>query len=427
MKKILFTMLILGQIIMAATVEYIETNGIKVPVIFESDTRLPLVTMQFTFTNSGSITDVNKAGLAKFSAKVMNEGTKKLGSSAFAESLESRAIHIASSTGTETFVMEVGCLKEEFPNALVKFDSLLKDPNLTKESIEKVKTMTLGSLSRKENDFDYVASNELKSLLFKGSVLGTPSSGTQESVKSIELKDVKGFIKSHLNISNLIVILGGDIDINNAKKQIKKVIESLPKGKKITVRNYEVTKKPMQSILKRDTQQAYIYFGSPYNMSDKDEDYYKARVATYILGTGGFGSRLMEEIRVKRGLAYSAYARVSVTKSSSYFTGYLQTKLESLDEAQKTVNEVIAEFIKNGVTKEELEQTKKFLLGSEPLRVETMSQRLNRTFMEFYKGYELGHSSVELNKIHKLKLKDLNAFIKEHTEINDLSYAIVTK
>ena len=427
MKKILFTMLILGEMIMAATIQYIETDGIKVPVIFEHDTRLPLVTMQFTFTNGGSITDTTKAGLAKFSAKVMNEGTKKLGSSAFAQSLESRAIHIHTSTGTETFVMEVGCLKEEFPNALTKFNSLLKDPNFTKNAVEKVKTMTLGSLSRKENDFDYVASHELKSLLFKDSVLGTPSNGTQESVKSIELEDVKGFIKSHLIVSNLIVVLGGDIEIEDAKKRIKKVIESLPKGEVSTVKNYEVTKKPTQSILKKDTQQAYIYFGSPYNMSDKDEDYYKARVATFILGTGGFGSRLMEEIRVKRGLAYSAYARVSITKSSSYFTGYLQTKLESLEEAQITVNEVIADFVKNGVTKDELVQTKKFLLGSEPLRVETMSQRLNRTFMEYYKGYELGHSVKELKKIEKLKVKDLNAFIKKHTEINDLSYAIVTK
>ena len=412
---------------MAATIEYIETNGVKVPVIFESDTRLPLVTMQFTFTNSGSIANIEKAGLAKFSAKLMNEGTKELGSSAFAESLESRAIHIHASTGTETFVMEVGSLKEEFSNALVKFDSLLKDPNLTQDAVEQVKTMTLGSLSRKENDFDYVAANELKSLLFKGTVLGSPANGTPESVNSIELEDVKGFIESHLNISNLIVVLGGDIDLKKAKKQIKKVIESLPKGESSTVKHYEVSKKSAQSILKKDTQQAYIYFGSPYNMDDTDEENYKAKVATFILGAGGFGSRLMEEIRVKRGLAYSAYGRVSITKSSNYFTGYLQTKLESLDEAQKTVNEVIAEFVKNGVTKDELAQTKKFLLGSEPLRVETMSQRLNRTFMEYYKGYELGHSAKELAKIENLKLKDLNAFIKKHTEINDLSYAIVTK
>ncbi len=412
---------------MAATIEYIKIDGLKVPVIFEHDTRLPLVTMQFTFTNSGSITDTHKAGLAKFSAKLMNEGTKKLGSSAFAESLESRAIHISSSTGTETFVMEVGSLKEEFDTALEKYAMLLQDPNYTKEAVAKIKTMTLGALSRKENDFDYVASNELKAILFKGTPLAQPSSGTLQSVNSIELDDVKSFLKSHLTQSNLIVVLGGDVDLKDAKKKIKNLIQLLPKGDVAPVAHYDVVKKPSESILYKQTEQAYIYFGSPYNMAVDDEDYYKARVATFILGTGGFGSRLMEEIRVKRGLAYSAYARVHVSKSSSYLNGYLQTKLDSLEEAQKTVKDVIAKFVKKGVREEELEQTKKFLLGSEPLRVETMSQRLNRTFMEYYKGFPLGHSATELEKIQKLSLKDLNKFIKRHTEINELSFAIVTE
>jgi len=427
MKSIVILLLLLGQMIMAATIEHIEINGLKIPVIFESDKRLPLVTMQFVFTNSGTITDTKKAGLAKLSAKLMGEGTKALGSSAFADALEAKAIHISSSAGTETFVIELGCLKEEFEIGVHYLDTLLKDPNFTEEALNSIKTTTIGNLSSKVNDFDYVASNELKSLLFKGSVLATPYSGTLESVETIELSDVEAFVNTNLVSSKLIVLLGGDIDLEEAKAKIKSVIEAMPKGALSEVKNYKVVEKSQESILKKETQQAYIYFGSPYNLAVDSEDNFKARVATFILGAGGFGSRLMEEIRVKRGLAYSAYASINIAKSSSSFTGYLQTKLESLEEAQKTVNEVIAEFVEKGVTKEELAQTKKFLLGSEPLRVETMSQRLNRTFMEYYKGQELGHSLKELEKIEALKLKDLNAFIKSHKEITDLSYAIVTK
>ncbi|NPA58852.1 MAG: insulinase family protein [Epsilonproteobacteria bacterium] len=425
--KYILILLTLGQIIMATTIQHIDINGIKVPLIFENDKRLPLVNMQFVFQNSGSITDIKTAGLAKFSSKMMNEGTKELGSSAFAESLESRAIHISASTGTETFVMEVSSLKDEFDNALDKFDSLLKDPNLSLDAMQKVKTTTLGSLSAKVNDFDYVASTGLKSIIFKGTPLANPSHGTLESVKNIKLEDVKEFLVSHLVSSRLIVVVGGDVDIESLKPKISKIIQQLPKGKMTPLKHYDITKTPTQSILKRDTKQAYIYFASPYNISVDAEDYYKARVATFILGTGGFGSRLMEEIRVKKGLAYSAYARVSVSKSSNYMTGYLQTKLDSMDEAKKTVIQVIQKFVKDGVTKDELEQTKKFLLGSEPLRVETMSQRLNRTFMDYYKGFELGHSKTELEKIQNLKLKDLNKFIKEHQEILELSFCIVSK
>ena len=427
MKKILITILTLGQFLMAAQIQYIKANGYEIPVIFESDKRLPLVNMQFIFQNAGSINDTKTAGLAKFSARMMGEGTKKLGSTAFAEALEARAISIHASTGRETFVMEVSCLSDEFDEALSHFDALLKDPNFTQNALDKVKTTLLGQLSSKENDFDYVAGNELKAVLFEGTPLANPGSGTKKSVESIQLEDVKSYIKEHLVSSKLIVVVGGDIDIDIIKQKIQAVISYMPKGKLAPLPHYDVRKTPKEVVLDKETKQAYLYFGSPYKKSVGDEDAYKARVATFILGTGGFGSRLMEEVRVKKGLAYSAYARVSINKSCSYMTGYLQTKLESLDEAKATVEEVIAEFVKNGVTEAELEQTKKFLLGSEPLRVETMSQRLSRTFQEYYRGEELGSSSKELEKIKNLKLDDLNEYIKKHTEILEMSFAIVTK
>jgi len=412
---------------MAATIDSIEVKGIKVPFIYEKETRLPLTTTQIIFTNSGSITNTEIAGLASFSAKVLNEGTKTLGSSGFAEALESKAISISAHAGTETFVLELSSLSSEYKNGMNYLEELIKDPNYSKESLSKIKTMTLGGLSRKENDFDYIASNELKKIMFEEGVLGKPSSGTVQSIESMQLSDVKSFIKKNLVISKAIVVVGGDIDVEEVKKRVAQLLENLAKGKKEQVTHFDVRAKPTTNILKKETEQAYVYFASPYNVKVDDADYYKARVATFILGTGGFGSRLMEEIRVKRGLAYSAYARAHVSKSSNYLSGYLQTKLDSMDEAKKTVKEVIAAFVKDGVTEEELEQTKKFLLGSEPLRVETMSQRLNRTFMEYYKGFELGHSQKELEQISNLKLKDLNKFIKSHKEILDISFAIVTK
>ncbi|MBT5934103.1 pitrilysin family protein [uncultured Sulfurimonas sp.] len=412
---------------MAAKTETIEIKGVKIPLIYEEDNRLPLVSTQIVFTNSGSITDIQKAGLAKVSAKILNEGTKTEGSNAFAEALESKAISISAHSGTETFVLEVSSLKDEYANSMNCLETLLKDPNYSAKALEKIKTMTVGGLSRKENDFDYIAGNELKSLLFTGSVLAQPSSGTKESVESINMTDVKKFTAEHIVLSRAIVVVGGDIDIKLVKKTLTEVLSTLEVGKSEPLVQIKVDKKIKNSVLKRETEQAYVYFGSPYDISIDSSEFYKARVAMFILGTGGFGSRLMEEVRVKRGLAYSAYARVNVTKSSSYMSGYLQTKLESMEEAKATVKEVIATFVKKGVTKDELEQTKKFILGSEPLRVETMSQRLSRTFQEYYKGFELGSSELELEQIQNLKLKDLNKYIKEHKEILDISFAIVTK
>jgi len=162
-------------------------------------------------------------------------------------------------------------------------------------------------------------------------------------------------------------------------------------------------------------------------MKVNDKDAYKAKVAAFILGSSGFGSRLMEGIRVKKGLAYSVYARVNLNKSYSDFSGYLQTKVTTKEQAVKAVKEIIANFIKNGATEYELKSAKEFLSGSEPLRVETISQRLNRAFFEYYRGLKLGYFNEELKLIGKLKLNDLNHFIKEHPEILKLTFSIVTK
>jgi len=203
---------------MAAKIEHIEVKGIQIPLIFEEERRLPLVNTQIVFTNSGSITDVKKAGLAKFSAKMLNEGSLEMGANGFAEMLESKAIHISASTGSETFVIEMGSLNEQFKTSAKYLKMLLKSPNFTERSLEKVKTMTMGSISRKENDYDYVASNALKGLLFKGTVLAQPAAGTLKSVKSIRVDDVKSFVKKHLVLSRAIVVVGGDVDIEAVKK-----------------------------------------------------------------------------------------------------------------------------------------------------------------------------------------------------------------
>jgi len=411
---------------MASTLNHITVEGVEIPLIHEEDTRLPMVSMQVVFKQSGSIEDKSLPGLAKISAKMMNEGTAELGSIGFAKVLDAKAVHISASTGTETFVMELSSLKESFDYGLEKFKDLLNDPNLKDETLDKVKSVTIGSLSRKENDYDYVAARALKAELFKGTLLEHPSRGTIEDVKKIKIADVQTFLKEHLVLSNMVIVIGGDLTLDEAKRDAKKLLSGMNKGKVTTLPFVEVVKKSHRVVLERETEQAYLYFGSPYHMHVGDADEYKSRVGIFILGTGGFGSRLMEEIRVKRGLAYSAYARVNAARSHVYFTGYLQTKLESQNEAEETVKEVIAKFVKDGVTQEELDQAKKFLLGSEPLRVETLSQRLSRTFQEYYKGQRLGSSLEELKKIEALTLDDLNTYIKKHTEINDLSFAIVT-
>lgn len=412
---------------MSATIKHINIKGTEVPIIFEEQKDLPILNLQLVFQNSGYIQDKDKSGLVNLSSSILNEGTKELGSSDFAQILDENAITIHSSNGFETFVIEVSSLKEQSKKAVSLLNDLLKSPNFTQSSLDKIKTIQTGYLKRKENDFDFIAQNQLKALLFKDTALENPSSGTIESISKIELKDIENFLSKTISLNNLIIVAGGNFTQKELETLIKPILENLKTGEKSEVKKIDFKSQKSEKTLQRDTEQAYIYFGSSFNIDSKDEENYKAKVASFILGGSGFGSRLMEEIRVKRGLAYSAYGNISINKTHTYFSGYLQTKNETAKEAQELVSKLVDEFVENGVTQEELTAAKNFLLGSEPLRNETLAQRLNKAFTLYYRGLDQDYSKKELEKIQNLKLEDLNNYIKLHKEINNLTFSIVRR
>jgi len=425
MKKAIILMTMIQGILMSATLNPVKINNTEVPIIFEEDKNLPIISMQLIFKNSGYLQDT-KGGLVKLSSKLLNEGTLKDGSIGFATKLESRAISLSAQTGAETFVLEVDALKEEFPYGIELLKELLGDPNYTKDTLTKIKTQTIGSLKRKESDFDYISSLAMKGMIFPNTPLAKASSGTVESVDSITLDDVKSYISSFLGLENAIVVIGGDINQSESVKFSKEILAVLPSVKTKEIKSMKALGKKQikEKIVK--SEQAYIYFGAPLDIAYDSKERHLSQVASFILGSGGFGSRLMEEIRVKKGLAYSAYSRFNINKSHSYFSGYLQTKIESGDEALNSVKEVVQNFLDKGVTKEELESAKQFILGSQPLRSETLSQRLNRAFQEYYNNRPLGSTVEELKLLEKITLPQINEFIKKHKEIANISFSVVT-
>lgn len=426
MKKIFILLLLLQGLLMAEMVKEIKIKDTMVPVVFEEGKYIPIVSIQLVFTNAGHLSNT-KDGLADMASKLLNEGTSKDGSVGFATKLDAHAIELGAHVGRESFVLEVSALKSEFDYAVQRLKELLKDPNYTDDAMEHVKRQKIGWLTQKKSDFDYIAALKLREELFAKSALARPYDGTLKSVKEITLNDLKNFIQTHLGYNNVIAVVGGDISFDKSQEYLKSVLKLLPKVKKSSLEPIQASDKKETVITSEDTQQAYIYFGAPFNYSYKQKDQYKAKIAEYLLGGAGFGSRLMEEIRVKRGLTYGAYSALRRTKLVSYLSGYLQTKLSTQNEAKELVQKVVDDFVNKGITAEELKAAKEFLVGSEPLRTETLSQRLGRAYNEYYYGRPLGFSKEQLKKIETVTLEEMNIFIKSHKELSDLSFSIVTK
>ncbi len=426
MKKILITLL-LGVFmgLQASALTHQEINQAKVPVIYEENHLLPMGFIHLAFRGGGSLGDKNQLGLAKLFAQVLNEGTKELGTVGFAQLLEQKAISLNVDTSTEDLQITLEFLKEYEDEAITRLKELLKSPNFTQNALEKVRTRMLAQLLQKESDFDYLAKLTLKQELFANTPLANASLGTKESLQKIKLDDLKQQFAKVFELNKLVVVLGGDLKIDQTLKRLDSALNFLPQGKAYEEPYFETSDKKSEKVLYKDTEQAFVYFGAPFKIKDLKQDLAKSKVMMFVLG-GGFGSRLMEKIRVQEGLAYSVYIHSNFSKVAHFASGYLQTKLSTQAKSVALVKKIVKEFVEKGMTQQELDDAKKFLLGSEPLRNETLSSRLNTTYNYFYLGLPLDFKKTLLDQIQKMSLKEINDFIKAHTEINDLTFAIVS-
>lgn len=427
MKRILLNFLIFGGIMFGANLKTVTISGVQVPVIYEQSSIIPTGVIQLVFSGSGSAYNQEKQGLAYLSSLLLNEGTKELGGVKFATLLEEKAISLYASSSQESLEFNLSFLKEYEKDAIKFLAMLFASPNLTSNALSQVKEKAIASLLAKESDFDYLAGVGLSYILFKNTPLQFPSQGNPASIQTITLNAIQSYLHSSMALSRLSIVVGGDVDVDSVLSKLSDFLAKLPVGKKVEFKTYEANADAQTKTQYRQTEQAYIYFGSPFRIKNYKEEAYKAKVASFILGASGFGSRMMDEIRVKQGLAYSVYMRINLGKIATYASGYLQTKISNQTQSIELVKKVLSNFVENGVTQDELDSAKKFLLGSEPLRNETLSQRLGTAFRNYDFGLDLDYQKQELQNIEALSLEDLNQFIKAHKEILNLSFSIVTK
>ena len=379
-------------------------------LIYEKD-KLGRTIFEMIFKNTGSV--FAKDGVANMTAYILNKRGTLKDKEKFYSLLEEKAVNLTITSNREFTTISLVFLNEKKNFAIKKLLELLEKPNFTEEALEKSKTELLAKKESLKNNYDYIANQNLFKTIFKDTPLQHPVIG--DDIENITLEDIKNHFKTYSKEAVVFINGGEKIDIRPfldilPTNSLKKDLFFKPKHGNITE--------------KHNVEQSYIYFGSEFNISN--DELYLAKTATFILGAGGFGSRMMEEIRVKRGYAYSAYAQNEFQKTYTILKGHLQTKLENTEDAIKIVKELIDDFVKNGVSDEELNQAKKFLIGSEPLRNELLAQRLLRKFKEYYYNLPEGYYDKELQMINSLELKELNDFIKKHDEIKNLSFSIVT-
>ena len=359
---------------------YLETKGVKIPFIFEKNDDFPIIYFRLIFRNCGRSFD-ELAGVASMFARLLNEGVNDR----FFKDLEFRAISLEASSAFENLELSFSCLKEHKNYAFKALANLLQNPRFEEKTLQRLKINALGELANLQNDYDDVAKKLLNRTIFKEKEFQSANEGDETSIKAINLEHLKAFYKHFFHLNNVAVVLGGALEEEEARNLSLTLLKNLEKGKQSLQKRYELKSKIQDEILQKPSEQAYIYFATPFNVSFKDEDLHLAKIALFILGQGGFGSRIMEEIRIKRGLAYSAYASLDMCNSYSRIFGYLQTQNENAKEAKEVVRQIFSDFIQKGVSEEELKQAKNFILGSTPCVMKVLAKGFLSPLRNFIK------------------------------------------
>ncbi len=356
----------------AMRIQKVESPGGIVAWLVEAHT-LPLVAMQFGFMGGSAQDPESKEGLAYFVSGMMDEGAGDIKSQAFQEKLEDLAIQMSFDANRDVMTGSLKTLTKNKGEAFRLLRLALSEPRMDGDAAERVREQIFSIIQIEQEDPSNVAAKAWFAKVFQGHPYGTPTKGTLETVKTITPDDLKAYVRDNFGRDNLHVAVVGDITAKELSAALDNIFGALPEKANLkTIEDVSWTTEPRQTIIPIATPQTIVNFGMP-GPKREDPDFIPAYILNYIIGGGGFASKLMEEVREKRGLAYSVYTYLYPFDHAGMCIGGVATENKRVKESVEVIKAVLKDVAENGPTQEELDNAKRYLTGSYALRFSSSS------------------------------------------------------
>ena len=352
-------------------------NGAK--VFYVPAPELPMVDIRVVF-NAGSARDGDKPGLASMANNLLDHGAGDWNTDQIVERFDSVGAEFATSSLRDMAIVSLRSLteKEWFNTALQTMATILQKPKFEASELERERQRVLVALRNEQESPSDLAENAFYKALYGHHPYATPPLGNKDTVTALTRQDLVDFYNKYYVASNAIVVIVGAVDKSRAKEIARQLVKPLPKGGPATTLP-DVPSVTESQLIKQQhpATQTTIWVGQEGNTRD-DPDYFPLYVGNHILGGSGFGSRIVDEIREKRGLAYSSYSYFSPMQRKGPFMMGLQTKNTQARDALALLMKTVNEFIADGPTQAELEHAKKNITGGFALRLDS-----NKDIMEY--------------------------------------------
>jgi len=347
-------------------VEEVRTEA-GITAYLVNEPAVPLLSVSFEFEGGAAADPVGREGLSRMVAGLLDEGAGELDSLAFRTLLEDQAIRLSFSHGRDAFSGRLSTLSENREQAFDLLRLALAEPRFDPEPVERIRRQIEADIQRRRNDPNAMAALAWFEAAFPGHPYGRTAQGTVGSIRAIEVEELRAYVAERLARGNLTIGVAGDITAAELAPLLDQAFGHLPESVSLPALE-PTTPETGETLVQRiDVPQSVVTFGLP-GIARDDPDYYAAYVANYILGGGGFASRLTEEVREKRGLAYSVYSYLMDTELAPLWMGGVATKNEQVGQSIEVIRGELERMAAGDVSADDLADAQTYLTGSFPLR-----------------------------------------------------------
>jgi zinc protease len=368
---------------------------------------LPLVLMRVVLDAGARRDPAEHGGLANLTAALVTEGTTTRSAESIKESIDFIGAALSANAEQDYAVVSLQVLRKDFDSGLDLLADVLLRPALRAEELTRQREAVLASIRADEDDPTTVAQKAFQRALYGDTPYGHPVEGTDASVARLTRADVQQFYRQFYGPSGAAIVVVGDITVAEARDALTRALGSW-RGTAPTPFVYPSLGEPPPSTLRidRPVTQAGIVLGE-LGIARDNPDFEKVSVMNYILGGGGFSSRLMDNIRTQAGLAYSVSSLFAASKSPGPFEIVMQTKTASVSDAIARARQQVEDMRAAPVSDAELQEAKRYLTGSYPLRLDSNGKIADFIAQTWFYGLGSQYADIYIARVNAVTADDV--------------------
>ena len=395
---------------------------------------LPMLDIEISVDAGDRFDPTGKSGLASMTAELMNYGARSskgaLSEAQIADEIADLGANFGISVGGERAVIRIRSLsrKDLRDRAVQLASAMLSAPTYDAKILEREKQRAITGLLEAETKPESVLERRFRKSVYGNYPLS--ESPSVKSVGSVSVSDLARFHQQFYRGDRIIVSIVGDVSPAEANEIVEVLLKNVPQSGAAIPALPQFERSPIEPLASRqiyipfDSQQAHIAMGMT-AITRSNPDYFPLIVGNYILGGGGFVSRLMSEVREKRGLAYSVFSYFAPGKDTGIFQAGLQTKGDQATLALEVMNSTIANFIANGATPSELQAAKANLVNGFPLRIDNNRKLLDNVSSIAWNDLPLDTLETWTTKVDAVTLEQVSAAFQKYLAMDRMKIVVL--